>query len=222
MPASGEFKFNRETLARLDFIGSFLSICWLIPLLFALQEGGSHYPWSSKEIIGSLVGGVVALMTFMAYETWLQRQNSTREPIFPVRFLGDPMQGLLLLSVLFTGFAFYTSIILLPQRFQAVNGVSASRAGVLLLTLTLCLPFFSLVTGMILSKKSEITFFLYSFGSALILISTACLSDLPVEKAMSDSQYGFQVLMGAGLGVISTTQYIGLKMVFLPSDIGML
>ena len=99
MPASGEFKFNRETLARLDFIGSFLSICWLVPLLFALQEGGSHYPWSSKEIIGSLVGGVVALLTFIAYETWIQRQNSTREPVFPVRFLGDPMQGLLLLYV---------------------------------------------------------------------------------------------------------------------------
>ncbi|KAK1140466.1 hypothetical protein N8T08_010310 [Aspergillus melleus] len=219
MPASGEFKFNRETLARLDFIGSFLSICWLIPLLFALQEGGSHYPWSSKEIIGSLVGGVVALLTFIAYETWIQRLNSTREPVFPVRFLGDPMQGLLLLSVLLTGFAFYTSIILLPQRFQAVNGVSASRAGVLLLTLTLCLPFFSLVAGMILSKKPEMTFSLFLFGSVLILTSTACLSDLPVEKAMSDSQYGFQVLMGAGLGVISTTQYIGLKMVFLPSDI---
>ncbi|PLB53453.1 MFS general substrate transporter [Aspergillus steynii IBT 23096] len=220
MPATGQFKFNRETLGRLDVIGSFLSVCWLIPLLFALQEGGSHYPWSSKEVIGSLVGGIVALIVFVAYETWLQRQNSAREPIFPIRFLGDPMQGLLLLNVLFTGFAFYTSIILLPQRFQAVNGVSASRAGVLLLTLTLVLPFFSLVAGAILSKKPEMTFSLLTFGAVLILTSTACLSDLPTDKATSKSQYGFQVLMGAGLGVISTTQYIGLKMCFRPRDLG--
>lgn len=82
---------------KFDFVGSFLSICWLIPILFALQEGGSHYAWSSSEIIGTLVGGIVALITFVAYETWLQHQNSAREPVFPVKFIRDPMQGLLLL-----------------------------------------------------------------------------------------------------------------------------
>jgi hypothetical protein len=72
----------------------------LIPILFALQEGGSHYSWQSSEIIGTLVGGIVALITFVVYESWLQLQkNSAREPIFPIRFIRDPMQGLLLLYV---------------------------------------------------------------------------------------------------------------------------
>ncbi|KAJ6083291.1 MFS multidrug transporter, partial [Penicillium canescens] len=94
IPASNEVKFNRQTFKKLDFVGSFLSICWLIQIPFALQEGGSHYSWQSSEIIGTLVGGIVALITFVVYESWLQLQkNSAREPIFPIRFIRDPMQG---------------------------------------------------------------------------------------------------------------------------------
>ncbi|KAL4861954.1 hypothetical protein BDV12DRAFT_203491 [Aspergillus spectabilis] len=106
------------------------------------------------------------------------------------------MQGLLLLNVLFTGFAFYTSIINLPQRFQVVNDISASRAGVLLLTMTL------------------MTFTLLIFGSGLIF------SELPDDHAVVDRQYGFEVLMGAGLGIVSTTQYVTLEMTFPARDMG--
>ncbi|KAJ5405759.1 MFS general substrate transporter [Penicillium sp. CMV-2018d] len=218
IPSSKDIKFNRQMFKKFDFVGSFLSICWLVPILFALQEGGSHYSWSSSEIIGTLVGGIVALIIFVAYETWLQHQNSATEPVFPIKFIRDPMQGLLLLNVLLMGFAFYTAIIILPQRFQAVNHVSASRAGVLLLTLTLTLPLFSLICGGILSKKPEMTYSLLIFGAVLVLTATACFSDLSVDHPVSNGQYGFEVLMGSGLGVLSSTQYVALKMTFLNRD----
>ncbi|KAH2185472.1 hypothetical protein KXV52_002908 [Aspergillus fumigatus] len=219
IPVSDDIRFNRQAFKRLDYVGSFLSICWLIPLLFALQEGGTYYAWDSSEVIGTLVGGIVALIVFLAYEAWLQRRrDSAREPIFPIRFVRDPLQGLLLLNVLFTGFAFYTSIINLPQRFQAVNEVSASRAGVLLLTMTLILPFFSLVAGALTAKAPQTAFTLLTFGTVLVLTSTACFSVLPDDHAVADRQYGFEVLMGAGLGIISTTQYVILKMTFPARD----
>ncbi|GES62124.1 MFS general substrate transporter [Aspergillus terreus] len=220
IPASDDTKFNRQAFERLDFVGSFLSICWLIPLLFALQEGGGDYSWDSSEVIGTLVGGIAALVVFLTYEAWLQhRQGSAREPIFPIRFVRDPMQGLLLLNVLLTGFAFYTSIINLPQRFQAVNAVSASRAGVLLLTLTLVLPFFSLVAGAVAAKAPQMTFTLLILGTVLILVPTVCFGTaLPDGHAVAARQYGFEVLMGAGLGIVSTTQYVILKMTFPRRD----
>ncbi|KAK9563196.1 hypothetical protein V6Z77_003563 [Aspergillus fumigatus] len=219
IPVSDDIRFNRQAFKRLDYVGSFLSICWLIPLLFALQEGGTYYAWDSSEVIGTLVGGIVTLIVFLAYEAWLpRRRDSAREPIFPIRFVRDPLQGLLLLNVLFTGFAFYTSIINLPQRFQAVNEVSASRAGVLLLTMTLILPFFSLVAGALTAKAPQTAFTLLTFGTVLVLTSTACFSVLPDDHAVADRQYGFEVLMGAGLGIISTTQYVILKMTFPARD----
>ncbi len=121
-------------------------------------------------------------------------------------------------NVLFTGFTFYTSIIILPQRFQAVNAVSASRAGVLLLTQTVVSPFFSLFTGVFLSKKPKMTFFSIILGTALLLTATACFSVLPQTQSVCNQQYGFQVLMGAGLGMVSPSQYVALKMTFPERD----
>jgi hypothetical protein len=89
---------------------------------------------------------------------------------------------------------------------------------VLLLTLTLTLPFFSLIAGAVLAKKPEMTFSLLIFGTALILTATACFSDVSIDRAVSDKQYGFEVLMGAGLGVVSTTQYVALKLTFPERD----
>ncbi|KAL4964021.1 putative MFS multidrug transporter [Aspergillus stella-maris] len=219
IPASNDVKFDRHTFRRFDFVGSLLSICWLIPLLFALQEGGSSYPWSSGEVIGTLTAGIAALIIFLAHQTWLQyRNDSAREPIFPVKFVCNPLQSLLLLSVLLSGFAFYTSIIILPQRFQAFNDVSASRAGILLLTLTLSFPFFTFVAGAVLSKKPQLAFHLLILGTSLILASTACLSTLSNNRKGSNSQYGFEVLMGTGLGIITTTQYVVLKITFSNLD----
>lgn len=98
IPALSDVRFNRQTLRRLDFIGSFLSICWLIPILFALKKGGSQYPWNSGKTLGPLVGGIAALVMFIVYESYLQyRKSSTREPIFPIKFVRDPLHGLLLL-----------------------------------------------------------------------------------------------------------------------------
>ena len=98
IPASNDVKFDRHTFRRFDFVGSLLSICWLIPLLFALQEGGSSYPWSGGEVIGTLTAGIAVLVLFLAHQTWLQhRKDSTREPILPIKFVRNPLQVLLLL-----------------------------------------------------------------------------------------------------------------------------
>ncbi|KAL4884292.1 major facilitator superfamily domain-containing protein [Aspergillus karnatakaensis] len=222
MPGTSIPTANRQTLARLDTIGAILSVGWLIPLLFALEEGGSHHTWSSSVIIGTLTAGFVALVLFLAYESWVDyraaKKTSAQESIFPIRFLRDPLQGLFLATIFLTGFAFYTSIITLPQRFQSVNAVSAARSGVLLLALTLCLPFFSLVAGMVLGKKPQWTMHVFLVGTVLMLTATACLSDLDTGRNVANRQFGFQVIMGAGLGGVSTAQYFALKILFPPSD----
>jgi hypothetical protein len=103
MPGSSIPTMNRQIFARLDIIGAVLSVGWLIPLLFALEEGGGDHAWSSSVIIGTLTAGLTALILFLAFEAWVDRRvlnkTSTQEPIFPVRFLRDPVQGLFLACV---------------------------------------------------------------------------------------------------------------------------
>ena len=96
MPALKDGKSNAERIRGLDSIGGILSICWPIPLIFALQEAGVSHPWSSGVIIGTLVAGIVLFFLFGFYEAWVTYRTNV-EPIFPLRFLRDPSMALTLL-----------------------------------------------------------------------------------------------------------------------------
>lgn len=96
MPSLKDGKSNVERIRGFDGIGGILSISWPIPLIFALQEAGVSYAWSSGTIIGTLVAGIVAFFLFGLYETWVTYRTKM-EPIFPVSFLRNPCMALLLL-----------------------------------------------------------------------------------------------------------------------------
>ncbi|RKL27460.1 hypothetical protein BFJ72_g13047 [Fusarium proliferatum] len=86
IPGANHRLFGKDQIQRVDAIGGFLSLAWPILLVFALQEAGDGYDWNSSVIIGTLVGSVVGLVSFVAYEVWVQRQSNP-EPIFPIRLL---------------------------------------------------------------------------------------------------------------------------------------
>jgi fucose permease len=96
MPTLRDGKSNAERIRGLDSIGGILSVCWPIPLIFALQEAGVSHPWSSGLIIGTLVAGIVLFVLFGLYETWVTHRTKI-EPIFPIRFLQNPSMALILL-----------------------------------------------------------------------------------------------------------------------------
>lgn len=96
MPALADGKSNTERIRGLDGIGGILSVSWPIPLIFALQEAGVSYSWSSSVIIGTLTTGIVLFILFGLYETWVTYKTS-KEPIFPINFLRNPSMALCLL-----------------------------------------------------------------------------------------------------------------------------
>jgi hypothetical protein len=50
LPPIEDGKSNKERVKGLDSAGGILSICWPIPLIYALQEAGVSHPWSSSQI----------------------------------------------------------------------------------------------------------------------------------------------------------------------------
>lgn len=96
MPKFQDGKSNLERLRDLDSIGGILSVCWPIPLLFALQEAGASHSWSSGVIIGTLMTGIVLLILFGLYEIWIQHRTS-KDAIFPVQLLQNPAVRLIFL-----------------------------------------------------------------------------------------------------------------------------
>ena len=97
MPAFSLPSLNLQLLQRIDLVGCVLSISWAIPLVFALQEGGSSFPWTSGAILGPLVGGAVAAAAFIGWESWLGRRKV--DTILPIRLFEDGVVRLVFLYV---------------------------------------------------------------------------------------------------------------------------
>jgi hypothetical protein len=102
MPGIGNDKSTKERLRGFDVIGGVLSVCWPVPLLFALQEAGVSYDWDSRVIIGTLVTAFVLLGLFIAYEAWASYKTKL-DVIFPARFVTNPAPALLLFSMFLLG-----------------------------------------------------------------------------------------------------------------------
>ncbi|KAF2472397.1 putative MFS multidrug transporter [Lindgomyces ingoldianus] len=200
MPPSQERIWDTERLKRVDYIGSVICIAWAIPFVFALQQGGSKYPWSSGTIIGTLAVGSCGIVLFALHQWWESRRDK-KETIFPVNAFRSLVVTMMILSMFALGFSFYGSIITIPQRFQAVNGVSASRAGVLLLPFTLVSPTFALLAGAAVGKKGSTSGYLTFIGGIFTVIAMALLGSLPTGTKISNAQFGYQALLGVGVGL---------------------
>jgi len=206
MPGLSDGKSNRERMRGFDIVGGILSVCWPVPLLFALQEGGAAYPWSSGVIIGPLVAGVIAFLLFGSWETWISFKT-TRDAIFPVRFITNPAMGLLLLSMLLLGMPFYAAVVQLPQRFQSVNFTSAERSGILLLPITLLTPVGAMSAGLAIGKKVTAEIALI-FGTAVVSIGVGLLSSLPTGSHFCNATYGYEIITGLGLGLATPPYFM--------------
>ncbi|KAL6706874.1 hypothetical protein ACN47E_005017 [Coniothyrium glycines] len=205
MPTLKNDKTHMERVRGLDSIGGLLSICWPIPLIFALQEAGVSHPWNSGVIIGTLVTGIVVLVAFGLYETWVTYRTDI-DPIFPIHFLRNPPMALTLLSMMLVGMPFYVCFVQLPQRFQTVNFTSAERAGILLLPATLFTPVGAMVAGLA-AKRVPIEIVLI-MSTSVVMVGIGLLSSLPTYAPLWPGIYGYEVIVGFGLGLASPPYFM--------------
>jgi hypothetical protein len=77
-------------LAQVDWPGVVLSLAASAILVFALESGGSQYPWNSPAIIVSLVisGLCWVAFTLWQYHLTVQASKVKMLPIFPTRLVG--------------------------------------------------------------------------------------------------------------------------------------
>lgn len=82
-------------LARVDWPGAVLLLAGSIVLVFALQEGGIHYPWRSGAIIASLVVAGLCWIAFGFWESALTPGGANIQmiPMFPIRLVKGRVVG---------------------------------------------------------------------------------------------------------------------------------
>lgn len=115
------------------------------------------------------------------------------------------------------GMPFYVIFVQLPQRFQTVNFTTAERAGILLLPCTLVSPVGAMVTG--LAAKKIATEYILILSAAIVCIGTGLMGSLPTHSHLWTGIYGYEVIVGLGLGLAGPPYFMLLATSIAEKDI---
>lgn len=103
-----------------------------------------------------------------------------------------------------TGFIIFAIIFNLPLRSQIVNAQSPATAGIRLLPLLCTVAVGSFAAGIASSKKNR-TFHTFTIATAIVLVGTGLLTTIPADLKMPAKVYGFEVIVGIGIGMTFST-----------------
>lgn len=189
-----------------DWWGATALTAGLVPLLLALNWGGSEYEWSSPTILGLLGAALVALLAFAFAEL------RAAEPILDLRLFRDRGFSASMTVLFLSGVGMFGSIMFLPVFMQIVQGRTASSSGALLMPMMLSLVGASIVTGQIISRTGKykalgvLGMAMATIGMFLLSRITVDTGNLPVILDMA--------LIGAGVGITMPLFTISLQSQF--------
>lgn len=195
----------KTKLRRVDFLGAVVLIGAVLGFLVGLDRG-SNVSWKMPLTVASLSISVVLFILFILVEIYL-----AAEPFAPGHIIFN-RTFFALYSCNFFSFGGWLAVLFyIPLYFQAVDGVSATVAGLRLLPSILSGVSGSLVAGFVMKRTGKY-YWLTIFGYTLL--TTGCLfvflfsggvvaSTVPMIVGTALSSFG------NGLGV--TTTLIGLS-----------
>ncbi|RYP45630.1 hypothetical protein DL768_008067 [Monosporascus sp. mg162] len=159
-----------DAIRKVDLLGNVMILCATTLVVFALQEAGA-FAYTWNSPVIVLTLSIAGLSSVM-FITW----------------------------EVFLGFTYLSVLIIIPERFQIVNGENALWSGVHLLPMLGATAFGSFLAGAVSSKRNNTSITLI-VSLCLQLIGTSLLSTLSDVTTEIKAQYGYQVILGLGIGL---------------------
>jgi EmrB/QacA subfamily drug resistance transporter len=195
----------------IDYTGLALFTCGVSALLVGILEAGRAGGWTAAGVAGPLVLATAALAAFLVVE------RRAAEPIVPLRLLGERMVLAAVLTGFLAGMAMFGAISFVPLFLQAVSGMSATAAGVVLI------PF---VLGWVVMSATSARLVLRVGYRLVVLAGMLCLTggfvllsrwspSLTQAEAMRDALVG-----GIGMGLTMVPMLIAVQSAVARADLG--
>ena len=160
---------DKSKIRRVDFLGAFTLVTALVLLLVGVNTGGNIVPWNHPLVYVTLPLSAVFLALFVYVE-----DKVASEPIIPVRLLLDRSVASACMTCWFSTMYIFAVIYYVPIYFQAVMGVSTTRAGVLFLPQSAGIALGSLGTGILMRATGKYWWW-NVFVQIINLVSMACI-----------------------------------------------
>ncbi|KAK3674118.1 hypothetical protein LTR78_005965 [Recurvomyces mirabilis] len=201
-----------EKLRHLNPLTYVLWCAALICYLLALQYGGQTKSWSDPTVIGVLVGFVLLLGAGVAWDQWCGDNALLQRRLLRIRAIAAAAP-----FVFFLTGNYSIMIYFIPLYFQSVTGASAINSGIRTLALVLPLSIFALVAGGII-KKTGYYKPLLMLGSGMTALAAGLIYTWDVHTSIG-CWIGYQILLGAGMGLSGQGSIIAAQAAVHYSDI---
>ncbi|KAK6855994.1 Multidrug resistance protein fnx1 [Apiospora arundinis] len=186
---------QKSYLARIDFVGAFLIIVFLVLLLLGLNAGGNLVPWVHPLPLTTIPLSFVALIGFIIWE------SRVAQPVIPVRLLMRRTVFTACMTNLVCTMGNMMSLFFVPLYLQARGG-SATSAGLVILFAPIGICFCSVGSGYVMKKTGRyvaLGILAVSLQTAHVIILTTTNDTTPKWQLMLSF-----LLLGSGYGAMLT------------------
>ena len=199
------------SVPRLDLPGLGVSVAMLSLLTWTIIEAPSR-GWSSTTTLSGFAVTAVLVAVFVAVE------RRAAHPMLDVGLFADRRFSAASGAVMITFFALAGFIFLITQYFQLIRGYGPLSTGARILPVAISIAVASVTGGILAPRvgtKAVVTTGLLMFGTAMAWVSTATV-DTPYASTIVPQM----VLMGLGMGLISTPATESIMLVLPPARAG--
>ncbi|KAJ5351966.1 hypothetical protein N7452_000940 [Penicillium brevicompactum] len=185
-----------QQLRRVDYVGNAILTATVVAVLLALSWAGVDYPWSSWRVLVPFVLGLAGLFLFYAH----QQSRFCPEPSLPTKLFSSGT------AVCALWIAFIQSVLLywvgyfLPIYFQAIRSSTATESGLFVLPITAAIAPLGIITGVLIASTGK--YRPYHFLGYICLTTATGLFSILDDNSPTRDWAGFQILFGAGSGMI--------------------
>lgn len=195
----------------LDLPGLAVSVAALGTLTWTIIEAPEH-GWDSTTTLLGFALAVVLVVVFVRIE------RAVEHPMLDVTLFLDRRFSAASGAVTIAFFALFGFIFLITQFFQFVRDYSALGTGLRIIPVAACIALASVAGGFLaprLGSKAVVTAGLAMLGTSFLWIST-----VDVDVSYAATIVPQMILMGLGLGLVSTTATESILQVLPPSRAG--
>ncbi|MQS39414.1 MDR family MFS transporter [Streptomyces katsurahamanus] len=202
----------RSTPHRIDYLGTFLIASVATCLVLVASLGGTTWAWSSAQIIGLAVLGMVLLALFVLVE------RRAAEPVLPLGLFRIRTFTLVSVISFIVGFAMFGTMTFLPTFLQVVHGISPTLSGVHMLPMVVGMLLASTVSGQLVSRTGRWKVFPIA-GTGVTAIGLLLLHRLTeTSSTWQISLYFF--VFGSGLGLVMQVLVLVVQNAVSYADLG--
>ncbi len=196
----------------LDIRGLITSIALLGMLVYTIIEAPVR-GWQSHATVFGFVTTAALALAFVTIE------QAARHPMLDIRLFADRRFSAASASVTVTFFCLAGFIFLITQYFQVLRGFSPLDTGLRILPVALSIAIGSICGGLLaprIGTRSVVVSGLISFGTAMAWIAGSIDTDTPYPTIIVPQM----LLMGLGIGLVSTPATESIMLVLPPSRAG--